>query len=170
MFLYGSSLTKSYIYTDTGQILCQRNGSQAAAEYFYVTDGTLYAANRSLRHQHQIPCQSAVSIKTALFQAKIEIFRPVFNLLSTIDYFRLPSPVFRLTLLMGMKSPRGRRQHLRRKLAFKSSACRAHKASRKIRLTCPAPKKSALISVNPWLILLCVLSELCGEKIRVNLC
>ena len=33
-----SSLTKSYIYTDTGQIICQRNGGQSAVEYFYVTD------------------------------------------------------------------------------------------------------------------------------------
>jgi len=31
-------LTKSYIYTDKSRILCQRNGGQAAAEYFYVTD------------------------------------------------------------------------------------------------------------------------------------
>ena len=32
------SLTKSYIYSDTGQILCQRDGGQSANEYFYVTD------------------------------------------------------------------------------------------------------------------------------------
>jgi len=31
-------LTKSYIYTDKSRILAQRNGGQAAAEYFYVTD------------------------------------------------------------------------------------------------------------------------------------
>jgi RHS repeat-associated protein len=32
------SLTKSYIYSNNGQILCQRNGGQSAAEYFYVSD------------------------------------------------------------------------------------------------------------------------------------
>ena len=31
-------MTKSYIYSDTGQILCQRDGGQSAPEYFYVTD------------------------------------------------------------------------------------------------------------------------------------
>jgi len=34
----GSSLTKSYIYSNTSQILCQRDGGQSAPEYFYVTD------------------------------------------------------------------------------------------------------------------------------------
>ena len=38
MFLYGSSLTKSYIYSNRGQLLCQRDGGQSADEYFYVTD------------------------------------------------------------------------------------------------------------------------------------
>ena len=31
-------MTKSYIYTDKSRILAQRNGGQAAAEYFYLTD------------------------------------------------------------------------------------------------------------------------------------
>ena len=32
------SLTKSYIYSPAGQIICQRDGGQAADEYFYITD------------------------------------------------------------------------------------------------------------------------------------
>jgi RHS repeat-associated protein len=32
------SLTKSYIYSNNGQILCQRDGGQSADEYFYVND------------------------------------------------------------------------------------------------------------------------------------
>jgi RHS repeat-associated protein len=31
-------LTKSYIYSNNGQILCQRDGGQSADEYFYVND------------------------------------------------------------------------------------------------------------------------------------
>jgi len=33
-----SSLTKSYIYSDSAQILAQRDGGQTADEYFYITD------------------------------------------------------------------------------------------------------------------------------------
>ena len=33
-----SSLTRSYIYSDRSQIICQRDGDQTADEYFYVTD------------------------------------------------------------------------------------------------------------------------------------
>ncbi len=33
-----SSLTKTYIYSDSGQILCQRNGDQSATKYFYIND------------------------------------------------------------------------------------------------------------------------------------